>query len=107
MRFEMQLTGPDHMALHIQPLNSATVVGWSFHQTPLRLDFKPPYYIYFSYGVNAAPLNFWLEVEVLSSFPIIFYSFHLMTFYRNPMEFGPRLRLNWASVDSGFITRSS
>ncbi|XP_034477899.1 endoplasmic reticulum metallopeptidase 1 [Drosophila innubila] len=63
MRYEMQLSGPDHMGLYIQPLNSARVEGWSFHQTPIRLAFKPPYYIYFSYGVNGAPLNFWLEVE--------------------------------------------
>ncbi|XP_023177320.1 endoplasmic reticulum metallopeptidase 1 isoform X1 [Drosophila hydei] len=63
MRFEMELTGPDHMGIYIQPQNGARVVGWSFHQAPLRLNFKPPYYIYFSYGVNSDALKFWVELE--------------------------------------------
>lgn len=66
MRFEMELSGPDHMGIVIQPLNGARVVGWSFHQAPLRLNYKPPYYIYFSYGVNGDALKFWLELEVSS-----------------------------------------
>ncbi|XP_032590409.1 endoplasmic reticulum metallopeptidase 1 isoform X2 [Drosophila grimshawi] len=63
IRFEMELTGPDHMGIFIQPLNGARVEGWSFHEAPLRLHFEPPYYIYFSYGVNGDPLKFWLELE--------------------------------------------
>ncbi|XP_064542476.1 endoplasmic reticulum metallopeptidase 1 isoform X2 [Drosophila montana] len=63
IRFEMELSGPDHMGIFVQPLNGSQVVGWSFHQAPLRLNYKPPYYIYFSYGVNGDPLKFWLELE--------------------------------------------
>ncbi|EDW61973.1 endoplasmic reticulum metallopeptidase 1 isoform X1 [Drosophila virilis] len=63
IRFEMELSGPDHMGIFVQPLNGARVVGWSFHQAPLRLNYQPPYYIYFSYGVNGDPLKFWLELE--------------------------------------------
>ncbi|ALC42480.1 CG11961 [Drosophila busckii] len=63
IRFEMQLSGPDHMGIFIQPLNGVRVDNWSFHQTPLRLNYKPPYFIYFSYGVNGDPLKFWLELE--------------------------------------------
>lgn len=64
MRFEMELKGPDHMGLYVQPLNTARVADWSFHQAPLRLNFEPPYYIYYSYGVNGHALQFWLELEV-------------------------------------------
>ncbi|XP_017147750.1 endoplasmic reticulum metallopeptidase 1 isoform X5 [Drosophila miranda] len=63
IRYELQLSGPDHMALFIQPLNGAIMKDWSFHQAPLRLSFQPPYFIYFSWGVNGDPLNFWLELE--------------------------------------------
>ncbi|KMY95074.1 endoplasmic reticulum metallopeptidase 1 isoform X1 [Drosophila simulans] len=63
IRYEMQLSGPNHMALFIQPLNGAKMMDWSFHQAPLRLSFEPPYFIYFSWGVNGDPLKFWLELE--------------------------------------------
>ncbi|XP_034106704.1 endoplasmic reticulum metallopeptidase 1 isoform X1 [Drosophila albomicans] len=63
MRYEMQLTGPNHMGLYFQPLNGSRIDDWSFHQAPLRLGYKPPYYIYFSYGASSAALDFWLEVE--------------------------------------------
>jgi len=32
IRYEMQLSGPNHMALFIQPLNGAKVTDWSFHK---------------------------------------------------------------------------
>ncbi|XP_030375114.1 endoplasmic reticulum metallopeptidase 1 isoform X2 [Scaptodrosophila lebanonensis] len=63
IRYEMQLSGPDHMGLFIQPLNGATITDWSFHRTPLRMNWKPPFFVYFSYGVNGDPLKFWLELE--------------------------------------------
>lgn len=64
MRYEMELKGPDHQGLYIQPLNTAHVADWSFHQAPLRLSYEPPYYIYYSYGVNGHALKFWIELEV-------------------------------------------
>lgn len=64
MRYEMELKGPDHMGIYVQPLNKARVADWSFHQAPLRLNFEPPYYIYYSYGVSGHALQFWLELEV-------------------------------------------
>ncbi|XP_037952372.1 endoplasmic reticulum metallopeptidase 1-like [Teleopsis dalmanni] len=63
IRYEFELSGPDHMALFIKPLNDADIVNWSFHYTPLRMNWKPPYFIYFSYGVDGTPLNFWIEFE--------------------------------------------
>ena len=60
----MQLSGPDHMAIYIRPLADGKVSSWSFHWTPLRMNWDAPYFIYFSYGVNGDPLKFWLEIEV-------------------------------------------
>lgn len=64
LHYELELSGPDHMALFIRPLQDAKITAWSFHRTPLRMDWKPPFFIYFSYGADATPLKFWLELEV-------------------------------------------
>lgn len=93
----MELTGPDHMGIYIQPQNGARVVGWSFHQAPLRLNFKPPYYIYFSYGVNSDALKFWVELEVsLCSvlFSQLALKFIIFILCRNPMAIGGHLHSN-------------
>ncbi|KAH8316553.1 hypothetical protein KR067_010072 [Drosophila pandora] len=63
IRYDMSLTGPNHMAIFVQPLNGAFITNWSFHQAPLRLRFDPPYFVYFSWGVNGDPLKFWIELE--------------------------------------------
>nr|XP_036668983.1 endoplasmic reticulum metallopeptidase 1 isoform X2 [Drosophila suzukii] len=63
IRYDMQLSGPSHMVLLIQPLNGAKVKDWTFQKAPLRLNFKPPYLINLSWGVNREPLKFWLELE--------------------------------------------
>lgn len=67
IRYDLELAGPDHMGIYIRPLNGGKVVGWSFHWTPLRMEWEPPYFVYFSYGVNGDPLKFWLEIEVTIS----------------------------------------
>lgn len=64
LRYEVELTGPDHMAIFLRPVGDGKITNWSFHWTPMRMDWKPPYFIYFSYGVNGDPLKFWLEIEV-------------------------------------------
>lgn len=61
--YELELKGPDHMGVFIKPLQEAKVISWSFHSTPLLLNWKPPYFIYFSYGKDASPLKFWLHIE--------------------------------------------
>ncbi|XP_037808187.1 endoplasmic reticulum metallopeptidase 1 [Lucilia sericata] len=63
LRYDMELTGPDHMGLFIRPVGDGKITNWSFHWTPLRMGWQPPYFIYFSYGVNGDPLKFWLEIE--------------------------------------------
>uniref|UniRef100_A0A0A1WQ19 FXNA-like protease n=1 Tax=Zeugodacus cucurbitae TaxID=28588 RepID=A0A0A1WQ19_ZEUCU len=63
IRYELELSGPDHMGIYINPLKERKINAWSFHYTPLRLDWKPPYFIYFSYGKDSSPLKFTLEFE--------------------------------------------
>lgn len=41
-----------------------TILNIIRFQAPLRLRFDPPYFIYFSWGVNGDPLKFWIELEV-------------------------------------------
>lgn len=64
IRYDFELIGPDHMGIFVQPLNDGKIVNWSFHWTPLRMEWKPPYFVYFSYGINGDPLKFWIEIEV-------------------------------------------
>lgn len=63
IRYDMELTGPDHMGIFINPLKDGKITNWSFHWTPLRMDWQPPFFVYFSYGVNGDALKFWLEIE--------------------------------------------
>ncbi|XP_036331812.1 endoplasmic reticulum metallopeptidase 1 isoform X2 [Rhagoletis pomonella] len=63
IRYELELSGPDHMGLYINPLKDREMSSWSFHYSPLRLGWKPPYFIYFSYGKDSSPLKFTLELE--------------------------------------------
>ncbi|XP_054739176.1 endoplasmic reticulum metallopeptidase 1 isoform X1 [Anastrepha obliqua] len=63
IRYKLELSGPDHMGLYINPLKDRKVSAWSFHYTPLRLGWDTPYFIYFSYGKDSSPLNFTLEFE--------------------------------------------
>lgn len=64
MRFNMILTGPDHMGIFLRPINGGNISNWSFHETPLRMNWPSPYFIYFSYGIVTSPLEFYLDVEV-------------------------------------------
>lgn len=53
------------MTIFVNPIN-ATVANWSFHDTPLRMKWEPPYFIYFSYGIGKAPLEFYIDFKVSS-----------------------------------------
>ncbi|KAL9913118.1 endoplasmic reticulum metallopeptidase 1 isoform 4-T4 [Glossina fuscipes fuscipes] len=63
VRFNMTLTGPDHMGIFLRPINGGNISNWSFHETPLRMNWPSPYFIYFSYGIVTSPLEFYLDVE--------------------------------------------
>ncbi|XP_030081373.1 endoplasmic reticulum metallopeptidase 1-like [Drosophila hydei] len=63
VRFEFNLTGPSHMSLFIQAYEDVELSNWSFLRR--YLDDPPAYplsyHIYFTYGIDSSPLNFFLE----------------------------------------------
>lgn len=63
-RFNFTLTGPDHMTIFINVKNSAKILDWTFNDTLLKENEAPPYFIYFSYGLDNSPLEFFIDVEV-------------------------------------------
>lgn len=63
--FTIEVSGPDHMSLFIQPLADAKLVDWSFDKEPIQREFEPPYFIYFSYALDPTPLRFNLEFQVI------------------------------------------
>lgn len=62
--FTLEVSGPDHMSMFIQPLADAKLVDWSFTKVPLQENFETPYFVYFSYALDPTPLRFNLEFEV-------------------------------------------
>lgn len=70
-RFEFKLVGPDHMSLFIQPYEDdfVAVSNWSFERS--YLEDPPPhplsYHIYFTYGIDSSPLEFYLDISVSSN----------------------------------------
>lgn len=63
-RFNFTLTGPDHMTIFINVKNSAKILNWSFNDTLITSNEAAPYFIYFSYGLDNSPLEFFIDVEV-------------------------------------------
>lgn len=64
-RFDFKLTGPDHMTIFIGTKNDAVLRSWTFNDTVIRQKWEQPYFIYFSYGIDPSPLEFFIEVEVI------------------------------------------
>ncbi|XP_034477172.1 endoplasmic reticulum metallopeptidase 1-like [Drosophila innubila] len=62
-RFEFNLTGPSHMSIFIQPYEDVIISNWSFERTYLENPPEAPlsYHIYFTYGIDDSPLNFFVE----------------------------------------------
>ncbi|KAH8372489.1 hypothetical protein KR093_011713, partial [Drosophila rubida] len=65
VRFEFNLTGPIQMRLFFKAEEDVTISNWSFLR--LYLDNPPsggrPYQIYFKYGFDRSPLNFFIELS--------------------------------------------
>ncbi|XP_023168608.2 endoplasmic reticulum metallopeptidase 1-like isoform X2 [Drosophila hydei] len=63
IRYYFKLTGPAHMTIFVNPLDGVRLVDWSFLRgvpdCPAKC--KPPYQIYFSWGADSSPINFYLE----------------------------------------------
>ncbi|XP_020803382.1 endoplasmic reticulum metallopeptidase 1 isoform X1 [Drosophila serrata] len=62
IRFVFNLTCTDHTSIFIQPKTDVTISNWSFveHYTT---TYKPPYHIYFSFGIDDTPLYFSIDIE--------------------------------------------
>lgn len=65
--FNLQVSGPNHMSMFIQPTDGVTLVDWSFTKEPLERNFAPPYFVYFSYALDPSPLKFSLTFKVRSN----------------------------------------
>lgn len=68
VRYEFNMTGPSHMSIFIQPYEDVKLSNWSLAQS--YLNDPPaglPYHIYFVYGINSDPFNFFLEFTVSNS----------------------------------------
>lgn len=60
----LEVSGPDHMSIFIQPINDTKLIDWSLDRTPLRNNFTAPYFIYLSYALDPAPFRFHMEFQV-------------------------------------------
>ncbi|XP_026840670.1 endoplasmic reticulum metallopeptidase 1 isoform X1 [Drosophila persimilis] len=63
IKFTLEIAGPDHTSIFIQPVNGTTLVDWTFTKEPLEQNVKPPYYVYWSYALDPTPLQFSMEFE--------------------------------------------
>ncbi|KAM8714031.1 hypothetical protein ACLKA7_014224 [Drosophila subpalustris] len=63
-RFEFNLTGPPQMSIFIQAYEDVKITNWSFLMSYLSNPPKYPlsYHIFFNYGIDNSPLNFFMEV---------------------------------------------
>ncbi|XP_037808190.1 endoplasmic reticulum metallopeptidase 1 [Lucilia sericata] len=61
--FTLEISGPDHMSMFIEPLKDTKLKDWSFTKIPIDEKFEPPYFVYFSYALDPTPLRFNLEFE--------------------------------------------
>ncbi|XP_017836680.1 endoplasmic reticulum metallopeptidase 1 isoform X2 [Drosophila busckii] len=65
-RFNFSLVGPDHMTIFVNVKNEAKILDWSFNETLIKRNEEPPYFIYFSYGIDKSALEFSIDVEKTS-----------------------------------------
>ncbi|EDW72283.1 uncharacterized protein Dwil_GK20800 [Drosophila willistoni] len=63
IQYTLEISGPDHCSIFIQPLNNSKLVDWSFTKEPLEQNIEPPYYVYWSYALDPTPLQFTMEFE--------------------------------------------
>lgn len=62
--FNLEVAGPNHISMFIQPKENVTLVDWSFTKIPLENKFVPPFFVYFSYARDPSPLKFSLKFKV-------------------------------------------
>ncbi|XP_017077538.1 endoplasmic reticulum metallopeptidase 1-like [Drosophila eugracilis] len=61
VRFEFKINFTDHSTLYIQPYEDATITYWSLLES--YLSSTPPYYLFFTYGVDDSPVSLILEIQ--------------------------------------------
>lgn len=77
--FTLEVSGPHHTSIFLDPVDDAKLVDWSFTKDPLDLSLPPPHYVYWSYALDPTPLRFNVEFEVGSTSKIIFNEFSKIT----------------------------
>ncbi|XP_055917715.1 endoplasmic reticulum metallopeptidase 1 isoform X1 [Eupeodes corollae] len=65
-RFVFKFSGPDHMTIFVGTKSDAQIKSWSFNDTAIRENWEQPYFIYFSYGKDSTPLEFFIDIEKTS-----------------------------------------
>lgn len=70
VRFEFNLICTDHTSIFIQPKPDVNVSSWSFVEN-YTTTYKPPYHIYFSFGIDDSPLYFYIDIQVSQTKGII------------------------------------
>ncbi|XP_044251815.2 endoplasmic reticulum metallopeptidase 1-like [Drosophila takahashii] len=58
---EVKIFYTDHSSLFIQPEEDVTITKWSLEES--YLTYSPPYYVYFSSGVDSSPVILTLELQ--------------------------------------------
>nr|XP_017000980.2 endoplasmic reticulum metallopeptidase 1-like [Drosophila takahashii] len=61
VRFVFEIRFTDHSTLYIQPYVDATITKWSLDES--YLSSTPPYYMFFTYGVDGSPLIVTIEIQ--------------------------------------------
>ncbi|XP_017128845.1 endoplasmic reticulum metallopeptidase 1-like [Drosophila elegans] len=61
VRLEFKINFTDHSTLYIQPFEDVTISSWSLLDSLLAST--PPYYLFFTYGVDGSPVNLTLEIK--------------------------------------------
>ncbi|XP_064543535.1 endoplasmic reticulum metallopeptidase 1-like [Drosophila montana] len=63
-RYQFKLTGPARMSIFLKPLAGVKMQDWSFLRGMLDNPgtYKPPYHIFFAWGVDSSPIEFHLDL---------------------------------------------
>ncbi|XP_034652122.1 endoplasmic reticulum metallopeptidase 1-like [Drosophila subobscura] len=65
VRYDFKVSGPPRMSLFVLPLDGVKILRWSFLMGMLDnpVTYKPPYHIFFGYGSDDSPVEFYFELR--------------------------------------------
>lgn len=78
IRFDFNISGPNHMGLILTPSPSVTLKGWSL---PRKIIKQPPYMVGYVHGLHNPLWNIWLEFEVQESQPKNYFKIEIYGLY--------------------------